>query len=661
MPMWVIALLLVASAVPGTFVGSSIGFSDHYREAVAEIGFFSLLVWVLWRNRHIRQGSLTFSWTRLWLAGLLLLGGISVFWSADIGFFASKYLLWLAAAAALGVAMTVRLDLDAMLQLARGFALIAAYISAVGLIQSMTSTDIFLQTAEPAANYHNRNTAMQVIVLALPMIIFMLLFEKRRELSILSFFVLALGYGYAFHAPVRSAWLALILQMLIIIAALIWLWHPLKTIMHKSLLGHRVFKIAAPAALLLLVAMASVSTGGQDSAFQNLINRFTGLQNIIDNYWAASRSERYRIWDDAVTMVGENPILGTGMGSFFHNLLTDSSKYESSAVLRVHNDILEIGVELGVVGILIFLAGAIGLAGTLFTVIRRGDLTTRVFFLLITAALAGSALQMQVSFPYQMPGPIIMFGVYAGLILKAGGGRIRHITLRAHHWNAFMGTAGALLALVLTLNFAWLNTLFTTEGITRRAAWNKPIHLGPPLCHRSIARLFVGLASVYQKAGRHGESLSVARSLETCIPGSWMTEQFKIMDHYRNQRWAEALPLLLNIKQRGPIGNYRDYINLIAVHIKMGNLAEAHKVFEELIAQPEEYLIKRRGTLRTAMFFALQTNKIEEAKRFYRLLHLHYNLTPEFQKQVLARVPAEHSDAFLEWQNKLEAELSEEG
>ena len=61
------------------------------------------------------------------------------------------------------------------------------------------------------------------------------------------------------------------------------------------------------------------------------------------------------------------------------------------------------------------------------------------------------------------------------------------------------------------------------------------------------------------------------------------------------------------------------------------------------------------------MFFALQTNKIEEAKRFYRLLRLHYRLTPEFQKQVLARVPAEHSDSFLEWRNKLEAELSEEG
>ncbi len=658
-PMSVIVLLCVASAVPGTFVGSSIGFSDHYREAVAEVGFLGLLVWWLWRNRHVRQSSLTFSWTRLWLGGLLLLGGASAFWTADPSYFASKYLLWLAAAAALGMTLTMHLSLDAMLQLARGLALIVVYISVIGLIQVLFSTDIFMQTSKPAANYHNRNAAMQVIVLAFPMIVFMLLFERRRELSILSWFALVLGYGYAFHTTTRSGWLALLLETLIIVGALVWLWRPLKAAAHEGLVTwHRAHKFAAPAALLLLVALVSLSADGWRNPYTKVFARAATLQEDFSSYSRARPSERYRIWDDALKMVAENPVLGTGMGSFFYNLLTDSSKYEITSVLRVHNDILEIGVELGVVGMLVFLAGAIGLAGVLFTVVWRGDLTMRVFFLIITAALTGSALQAQFSFPYQMPVPVIIFGVYAGLILKAGGGRVKHINLQAYHWNVGLSTAGIVLVLTLALNLAWLNTLSTIETNTRYGIWHKPIHLTPPLCHRSIVRLLVGLASFYQNSGESDKSLGVTRSLESCIPGSWMTEQFMIMSYYNKRNWAQTLPLLLRSRQHAPVGNYRDYINLMAVHTNMSNPAAAQKVFEELIAQPEEYLIKRKDTLHAAVLFALQIRRMEEAKRFYRLLRLHYSSTPKIEAQILAIVPAEHAESFLAWQKKLEAELS---
>ncbi len=660
MPMSMIALVCVASAVPGSFIGSSIGFSDHYREAIAEVGFLGLLIWWLWRNHHVRQINLTFSQTRLWLGGLLLLGGMSVFWSADLSFFTSKYFLWLAAAAALGVTLTVRFDLNTMLQLARGLAFITVYISTVGLIQSLTSTDIFLQTAVPSANYHNKNAAMQVIVLSLPMIFFMLLFERRRELSLLSWFMLALGYGYAFHTSTRSAWLALLLEGIVIVGMLVWLWHPIKAAVHEGLITwHRAHKFAAPAALLLLAALVSLSADGWHNPFQKISSRVTDLQSDISSYSAAKRSERYRIWGDALEMVKENPILGTGMGSFSHNLLTNSGKYEVSSVLRVHNDILEIGVELGVVGMLVFLISAAGLAGVLFTVVRRSNLTARVFFMIITAALAGSTLQMQFSFPYQMPIPIIIFSIYAGMILKAGGGKIKSVDLQAHHWNIGLITASAVLALVLILNLAWLNTLFTTEAKTRRGNWHQPIRLTSPLCHRSIVRLFVGLASVYQNTGHYDKSLTVTHSLAGCIPGSWMTEQFMIMTYYRQKRWAEALPLLQRNKQRAPIGNYRDYINLMSIHARMNNLAEAQQVFKELAEQPEKYLIKRQDTLNALVLFALQTNKIEEAKKFYRLLRTQYRrANPKFQAQMLARVPAESSENFLKWHKELETELS---
>lgn len=659
--MQAIAVICLVAALPGTFAGASIGFSDHYREIIAELGFLGLLAYWLFRNRRTRHGSLTFSWTRLWLGGLLLLGAASVFWAADPGFFASKYFLWLAGGAALLVTLTVKPDFDAMIQLARGLTLAAAYISMVGLIQVMFDTDIFLQTAPPSANYHNKNAAMQVIVLAFPMIVFLALFEPRKHWSVLAWFAMALVLAYAFHSRTRSAWLSMLVEVAVMAAALAWLWGPLKTAAREGLVNWQTaHKLAVPAALLLAALLVNTTAQGWGGFFSKVTSSASHLQSEIASYSAPAakhRAQRYRIWDDTVKMLRENPVLGTGMGSFSHNLLTGTEKYEVFAPLRVHNDPLEIGVELGVTGMSLFAAGVLGLAACLLRLVRRGKLAARGFFIIVTAALAGSAVNMQFSFPYQMPLPTIIFGVFAGLILRAGGGsKVKTLALRPYHWYAGLAATGAVFALVLSVNLMWLNTLFASADNIRQRAWNNPISENLPLCHRGIVQLFFRLANAYQEVQRHPESRGVADSLDRCVPNSWMTEQIIIGYLVKNQRWEEVIPVLERAKEHAPLGVYRDYINLVAAYLETGERAGVEKTYERLAGEPEGLLVKQKGTLQALVLFALQADKIEEAKKFYRLASVHYPSGNLLDSKVMPAMRAlPEAGAFFAWKAQFDA------
>jgi len=674
-----IVVLCVAAAVPGTFVTSNIGFSDHYREAIASVGFLGLLAFWLWQNRGARTVAWTFSWTRLWLGALLLLGGASFIWAVDAGFFFSKYLLWLASAAAMVATLSARIDFHARLQLARGLTVAVAYIALIGLIQVLFETDIFLQTASPSANYHNKNAAMQVIVLASPLMLFGALFDRRFALCYWP--AIALVAAFAFHSQTRSAWLALSLAFMVLVGAWVYLRRWLKNsrgdidgdgvrdgdgdidgdndTVAITVNWQRRHKLAAAGALALFLALIAAAPQGFGGATRAMTQAVASIQTDIASYTQARPSERYRIWSDTWTMVAQAPALGSGMGSFSHNLLTDTKRYQTFAPLRAHNDVFETGVELGAVGVALLLAAAVGLLACLWRVVQLGALPQRAFYLILTAALFGSALNMQFSFPYQMPVPLILFGVYAGLILKAAGGRVKTVTVRPAHWRASCAGVTVICALALALNLSWLNTVFDAESNTRARVWRNPIaQLAPlpPLCHRGIVQLFVRLASAMQTIERYRESLGVADSIERCVPDSWVTRQIEIVGLYKEARWDETITALNRARTRAPLGNYRDYINLLATYTETGRHANALQVFHELIDEPQELLVKRPKTLRAIVLFALQVQEVDAAKKFYLLLREHHGRNRKFDAQMLPvaqRMPAAAAAEFIAWKDAL--------
>ncbi len=637
-------VLFIAASSAGTLAGlqNNSSPSDFYREAIAEVGFIGLLWHWLYRNRHRQQATMTVSYTRLWLFGLLLLASLSGFWAVNPDFFVGKYLLWLAAATVVLLTLTLQPDLNMMIGLARGFTLIAAYIAIVGCAQVFLPLDIFLQAAPPAANFNNRNAAMQVIVLVVPMIIFGLLFDRHPVLSKCYVFVLALVFVYAFHTRTRSAWLALIVECVVMIIGLVWQKSRLTTAAREGQVnwsgGH---KLAALSALLVLALLLALSPQGEGVG-NTLTTIALSVQRDASGYDAQVRKrrpERYRIWESALTMVERNPFLGTGMGSFFYNILSNPHQHSVFSVLRAHNDMLEVAVELGGVGILLLFGAIMGLLCGLSRLVRHGEITARVFFVLVAAALGGSAVNMQFSFPYQMPVPLIMFGVYAGLILKSSdacNARIRTValSLKSWHWHAGLTVVGCVLALVVAVNLVWLRAMADIEHNAKVRTWDKPIHKTPLLCARGLVRALLSVPGQYRNIGRYQDSQRVVESINECVPGTWLAQQETIQTLLKQEQFAEAIAIMEQSKQRAPIGIYIDYVNMIFAYLQLNNVQAATQVYEALSAEPTELLVQRQTTLRTLILFALRTDRMDDANTFHDLYRAYYPHDKKFYARV---------------------------
>lgn len=645
-PVLAITLLCIALSTIGMLDGLGINYSDFYREAIAEVGSIGLFGYWLYCNRKVQHTIITLSATRIFLLGLLLFASMSVFWAVSIAFFISKYLLWLATAVVVFLVWTLPTNSKVLMNIARGFAVIAAYIALVGLIQAIFSIDIFIQNTSPSANFVNKNVAMQVIVLIFPLLLFLLLFDSHQYLSKFYYFIIAFVLAYAFYTQSRSAWVALALEFSVVVIGLFYSRGALrKAIREKQINWSNGHALTALFAVLTLLLLLTVSSGLRAGGVIDLIaSNMASIQHDFTSYSSPlthGKAPRYQIWGAALQMIGENPMLGTGMGSFYHNLLRGTENYTTFTALRAHNDVLETGVELGIVG-LIFLFGAIiGLLLCLYPLIVQGTVQQRIFYLLVAAALAGSAVNMQFSFPYQMPVPLIILGVYIGLIIKGSDAyntkrKTILVSLKSWHWHIALTSVGLLLGFVVFINFMWMTTMSTIHNNTKRIIWENPIHT--PLCHKSTVHTLFYITDKYFDASSYRNSLRIAESIEQCIPDTWLAKQKMIQNLNVLHKYEASLKIIAQAKQQAPIGIYADHINQIIIYNKMNNLQGATQIYEELSNEAPDLLVKKRKTLRTLVIMALHLERLEDARKFYRVYTQYYPYDAKFDGRISARL-----------------------
>ncbi|WP_338667639.1 O-antigen ligase family protein [Pseudodesulfovibrio methanolicus] len=82
------------------------------------------------------------------------------------------------------------------------------------------------------------------------------------------------------------------------------------------------------------------------------LERFNSIFNLEDDYNVTAKGGRLDIWENGLVLFMENPILGTGLGTF---RVAEGSVNGGSAWRKAHNTYLEIAVELGLPGLIAFL------------------------------------------------------------------------------------------------------------------------------------------------------------------------------------------------------------------------------------------------------------------------------------------------------------------
>jgi len=133
-----------------------------------------------------------------------------------------------------------------------------------------------------------------------------------------------------------------------------------------------------------------------------------------------SVNQRLRYYEDVVTHLSLNPIIGVGLG----NWKLKSIDYDSKDILgyvvpyHAHSDFIQLGAELGIVGFLLYLGIFVLAVFFVYRLIRYSDLSIeeKVFLFLLLTSLGVYSIDANLNFPIARPQVLVVWTLIMALI-----------------------------------------------------------------------------------------------------------------------------------------------------------------------------------------------------------------------------------------------------
>jgi len=276
----------------------------------------------------------------------------------------------------------------------------------LGLSQEFLNVHFIPQSAPPAAVFANTNVAAEYVALILPVIMGVGWYRKKKVLLLYAcLFVVLLSSVFLFFTNCRSAWVALFCSTL---------WAAVLII--KAQLNKKLLRNLVLAAVVLGVILVGIS--------------FTpGLLQKTVRLAGGSAVYRTIVWENSLAMLREKPMQGFGVGGFkifypgYTNKATvDMAFDKSKQIRRAHNDYIQIAVETGLPGALLFT----GLLGWGLVVAWRLVGCREVFqFVPLVIGISSGMVAFMVTacfgFPFQRAvQPVVVFTYLAILCILYG-------------------------------------------------------------------------------------------------------------------------------------------------------------------------------------------------------------------------------------------------
>jgi len=188
------------------------------------------------------------------------------------------------------------------------------------------------------------------------------------------------------------------------------------------------------------------------------------LQTTEHQLWSsmdAATSSRLVIWESAWNIYLQKPLLGWGVGTFWAVYPQYKLPFESSAGQHVHNDYLELLVELGPIGLLLLLLVGLALLWQGLRLISRGGpIGSEASGLL--AAIAAVSVHTFFTFNFYVMPIVLVIGLYVGwlsaMACDADALASNRAIVRRVVGQGRIAIVGVLIAVMV-----WLLTLFVSE------------------------------------------------------------------------------------------------------------------------------------------------------------------------------------------------------
>jgi O-antigen ligase/tetratricopeptide (TPR) repeat protein len=254
----------------------------------------------------------------------------------------------------------------------------------------------------------NRNITAFSIAIKIPFVLFLIYRNQKILYKWLLSGIIFLAVLCLSMIQSRASYLGVGLILLSFLSLCIVLFLSNKNKKHLFQFGY----LFLPFLLALGLNQVLLSDKGADA--------FARAASISINTNDGSVNQRLRYYEDVVTHLSLNPIIGVGLG----NWKLKSIYYDSKDILgyvvpyHAHSDFIQLGAELGIVGFLLYLGIFVLAVFFVYRLIRYSDLSIeeKVFLFLLLTSLGVYSIDANLNFPIARPQVLVVWTLIMALI-----------------------------------------------------------------------------------------------------------------------------------------------------------------------------------------------------------------------------------------------------
>ena len=274
----------------------------------------------------------------------------------------------------------------------------------------MVNTSGFISSTTLKGVTANRNITAFSLAIKIPFVLY-LIYSLRKEslkivLSVLVFFTI-LGLSMI---QSRASFIAT--GLILVSYTILHLYLYIKKERKISQLLQIGFFVA-PLVLALVVNQLVIADKGADA-----LSRAASISVSTND---GSVNQRLRYYEDVLTHMKSNLILGTGLG----NWKLKSIDYDSKDIVgyvvpyHAHSDFIQLGAELGIIGFLLYLGLFLWAVYYVYILLRYStySLEEKVFLFLLITALGVYSVDANLNFPIARPQVLVVWTAILALIV----------------------------------------------------------------------------------------------------------------------------------------------------------------------------------------------------------------------------------------------------
>lgn len=268
-----------------------------------------------------------------------------------------------------------------------------AYFDIINSVKYDFSFNTYLQGFFP-----NRNITSAVYLIQLPFVIYLVVSSSSRLIQIYSSFISFSLLYMVFMLGSRTAYV--ILSFLAIFYVILFLKN--KNIRIRDHL--KVFGLS----LIASLSLSFFSLGSNNDAF--VVNR---IQTI--DFEETSTNTRLRYYRHGFDQIVNSPFFGVGLGNWkIVSIERDKENIESYIIpYTMHNDFLEVGAELGLIGLMFFISIYFFTLRDCWSLYMKNN--SEPMYLIVPVAILIYILDANINFPYTRSSQLFYLAVFLSI------------------------------------------------------------------------------------------------------------------------------------------------------------------------------------------------------------------------------------------------------